>query len=101
MFVAEGSSTGLQPLPFREDPLAKGLAICSLPENRQNLITGTGIISTGLKLISVKLPEALIEGMDELVRRGLYPSRSAILRAAVRDLLKRELWGEEGKLEEE
>jgi hypothetical protein len=48
-----------------------------------------------------KLPEALIEGMDELVRRGLYPSRSAILRAAVRDLLKRELWGEGGKLEEE
>ena len=54
-----------------------------------------------MKLISVKLPEALIEGMDELVRRGLYPSRSAILRAAVRDLLKRELWGEEGKQEEE
>ncbi|MDT7860047.1 MAG: ribbon-helix-helix domain-containing protein [Candidatus Calditenuis sp.] len=54
-----------------------------------------------MKLISVKLPEALIEGMDELVRRGLYPSRSAILRAAVRDLLKRELWGEESKLEEE
>jgi metal-responsive CopG/Arc/MetJ family transcriptional regulator len=81
--------------------LAKDLAICRSPEKRQNLITGTGFLSTGLKLISVKLPEALIEGMDELVRRGLYPSRSAILRAAVRDLLKRELWGEEGKLEEE
>ncbi len=65
------------------------------------LISGTRVLSIGLKLISVKLPEALIEGMDELVRRGLYPSRSAILRAAVRDLLKRELWGEEGKLEEE
>jgi Arc/MetJ-type ribon-helix-helix transcriptional regulator len=30
--------------------------------------------------------------MDELVRRGLYPSRSAVMRAAVRDLLKKELW---------
>ena len=35
---------------------------------------------------------ALIEAMDELVRRGLYPSRSAVLRTAVRDLLKEELW---------
>jgi Arc/MetJ-type ribon-helix-helix transcriptional regulator len=30
--------------------------------------------------------------MDELVRRRLYPSRSAVMRAAVRDLLKKELW---------
>jgi len=47
-----------------------------------------------MKLISVKLPEALIEGMDELVRKGAYPSRSAILRTAVRDLLKKELWNQ-------
>jgi len=45
-----------------------------------------------VKLISVKMPEALIEGMDELVRRGSYPSRSAVMRTAVRDLLKKELW---------
>ncbi|MCS7095185.1 MAG: ribbon-helix-helix domain-containing protein [Thaumarchaeota archaeon] len=51
-----------------------------------------------MKLISVKLPEALVEGMDELIRRGVYPSRSALLRAAVRDLLRRELWGEEEKV---
>jgi Arc/MetJ-type ribon-helix-helix transcriptional regulator len=30
--------------------------------------------------------------MDELVRRRLYPSRSAVIRAAVRDLLRKELW---------
>jgi len=48
-----------------------------------------------MKLISVKLPEALIDGMDELVRKRVYPSRSAIMRAAVRDLLKRELWNEQ------
>ena len=45
-----------------------------------------------VKLISVKMPEAMIEGMDELVRRGVYPSRSAVMRTAVRDLLKKELW---------
>ena len=45
-----------------------------------------------VKLISVKMPEALIEGMDELVKRGAYPSRSAVMRTAVRDLLKKELW---------
>ncbi|MBS7609778.1 type II toxin-antitoxin system ParD family antitoxin [Candidatus Bathyarchaeota archaeon] len=45
-----------------------------------------------MKLITIKLPEALIEGIDELVRSGMYPSRSAAIRAAVRDLLRRELW---------
>jgi Arc/MetJ-type ribon-helix-helix transcriptional regulator len=45
-----------------------------------------------MKLVSLKIPDMLVEGMDELVRRGLYPSRSAVMRAAVRDLLKKELW---------
>ena len=31
-------------------------------------------------------------GLDELVRQNMYPSRSAAIRAAVRDLLRRELW---------
>lgn len=56
---------------------------------------GKRSVIPAMKLISVKLPEALVEGMDELIRRGVYPSRSALLRAAVRDLLRRELWGEE------
>ncbi len=50
-----------------------------------------------MKLVTVKLPEALIEGLDELVRSGMYPSRSSAIRAAVRDLLKRELWRGEGR----
>jgi Arc/MetJ-type ribon-helix-helix transcriptional regulator len=45
-----------------------------------------------MKLVTVKLPEALVAGLDELVNSGLYPSRSAAIRAAVRDMLKRELW---------
>jgi len=47
-----------------------------------------------MKLLSLKMPDALVEGMDELVRRGLYPSRSAVMRAAVRDLLRKELWSD-------
>jgi antitoxin ParD1/3/4 len=45
-----------------------------------------------MKLVTVLLPEAYLEGLDELVRAALYPSRIAAIRAAVRDLLKRELW---------
>ena len=45
-----------------------------------------------MKLVTVKLPEAVIEGLDELVRSGMYPSRSSAIRASVRDMLKRELW---------
>ena len=45
-----------------------------------------------MKLVTVLLPEGYIEGLGELVRQDMYPSRSAAIRAAVRDLLKRELW---------
>jgi len=47
---------------------------------------------TTMKLVTVLLPEASLRGLDELVRMGIYPSRSAAIRAAVRDLLKSELW---------
>jgi Arc/MetJ-type ribon-helix-helix transcriptional regulator len=46
------------------------------------------------------MPEALIEAMDELVKKGLYTSRSAELRTAVRDLLRRELWSITEKFKE-
>ena len=45
-----------------------------------------------LKLVTVLLPEAYLEGLDELVRANMYPSRSSVIRSAVRDLLKKELW---------
>jgi len=45
-----------------------------------------------MRVITVKLTEAMIQGIDELVKSGMYPSRSAVVRAAVRDLLKSELW---------
>jgi Arc/MetJ-type ribon-helix-helix transcriptional regulator len=37
-----------------------------------------------MRLLSLKMPDALVEGMDELVRRRLYPSRSAVIRGCTR-----------------
>jgi Arc/MetJ-type ribon-helix-helix transcriptional regulator len=50
-----------------------------------------------VKLVTVLLPEAYLEGLDELVRANMYPSRSSVIRSAVRDLLKKELWEKRGK----
>jgi Arc/MetJ-type ribon-helix-helix transcriptional regulator len=50
-----------------------------------------------LKLVTVLLPEAYLEGLDELVRANMYPSRSSAIRSAVRDMLKKELWAREEK----
>ena len=48
-----------------------------------------------LKLVTVKLPEAQVDGLGELVKMGMYPSKSAAIRAAIRDMLKNELWSTE------
>jgi len=45
-----------------------------------------------MRLITVKVPESYIEGLDDLVRSGRYSSRSEAIRIAIRDLLQRELW---------
>jgi len=47
---------------------------------------------TKMRIISVQLPQGLINAMDQLVRRGVYPSRSEIIREAIRELLKKELY---------
>jgi Arc/MetJ-type ribon-helix-helix transcriptional regulator len=47
-----------------------------------------------LKTASITLPDAYLEGLDELVRSGMYPSRSDAIRSAIRDLLESELWKE-------
>ena len=49
-------------------------------------------LAVALKLVTVKLPEKLIDDVDQLVKAGIYHSRSDAIRAAVRDLLRRELW---------
>lgn len=45
-----------------------------------------------MRLISVYVPEIYLEGLDELVKKGMYKDRSEAIRVAIRDLLKRELW---------
>lgn len=45
-----------------------------------------------MRAVTVRLPEAMLEGIDELIKAGMYQNRSAAIRAAVRDLLKKELW---------
>jgi antitoxin ParD1/3/4 len=60
-------------------------------------IKSQGLYGDSMKLVTVKLPEALIEGLDELTSSGMYPSRSAAIRAAVRDMLKKELWIREAR----
>jgi len=42
------------------------------------------------KIVTVKLPEELLEMLDELVRSGKYSSRNEAIRAAIRLLLQHE-----------
>ncbi len=49
-----------------------------------------------LRLITVKMSEIYVDGVDRLVELGMYPSRSEAIRVAIRDLLRRELWPAEG-----
>jgi Arc/MetJ-type ribon-helix-helix transcriptional regulator len=48
--------------------------------------------SSNMKLVTVLLPEAHLNGLDDLVRTKMYASRSCVIRNAVRDLLKREYY---------
>ncbi|MEB2836088.1 MAG: ribbon-helix-helix domain-containing protein [Desulfurococcales archaeon] len=45
-----------------------------------------------MRFVTAKVPDIYVEGLDELVRRGLYRTRSEAVRAAIRELLRRELW---------
>lgn len=54
-----------------------------------------------LRLISIKLPNAYIDGLNKLVEMGIYPNRSEAIRVAVRDMLKKELWSIENKVKKE
>lgn len=43
-----------------------------------------------MKLITLNLPEAYIEGIEKLVQAEIYPNRSETIRHAVRDLIIKE-----------
>jgi len=46
-----------------------------------------------LRIITVKMPDLYLEGIGKLVK-----NRSEVIRAAVRELLRRELWMKEVEL---
>ncbi|WP_297497576.1 ribbon-helix-helix domain-containing protein [Thermococcus sp.] len=50
-----------------------------------------------MRIVSVQLPQGLINAMDQLVKMGVYPNRSEIIREAIRELLKKELYRLEAK----
>ncbi|MEN2999092.1 MAG: ribbon-helix-helix domain-containing protein [Acidilobaceae archaeon] len=52
-----------------------------------------------VRLVTVKMPDMYVKGVDELVRAGRYSSRSEVIRIAIRELLRRELWGSGYRLE--
>lgn len=45
-----------------------------------------------MRLVTVKMSEIYVNGVDRLVDEGMYPSRSEAIRVAIRDLLRKELW---------
>ena len=44
-----------------------------------------------MKVISLRLPDKLIEEIDELVSSGMYANRTEALREAARNLLKSQI----------
>lgn len=55
--------------------------------------TKQGLVT--MQLITVQIPTAILEGLDDAVRKGLTSSRAEALRDACRDLLKfHGLWKE-------
>jgi Arc/MetJ-type ribon-helix-helix transcriptional regulator len=45
-----------------------------------------------MRVVTICLPETYVEGMDALIKKDMYPSRSEVIRIAIRDLLVAELW---------
>lgn len=45
-----------------------------------------------MKLISLYVPEPLLDLLDRLVEAKMYPNRAEAIRAAIRDLVKTEAW---------
>jgi len=48
--------------------------------------------SSNMKLITVNIPKSYLEDLEELVKLGMYSSRSEAIRIAVRDLIWDEFW---------
>jgi len=41
-----------------------------------------------MEMVSIHIPKQMLEQLDQMVKLGIYPSRSEVIRAAVREFLK-------------
>jgi len=41
-----------------------------------------------MEVVSIHIPKQMLEQLDQMVKLGIYPSRSEAIRAAVREFLK-------------
>ena len=48
------------------------------------------IVNERMVLVSLHMPKGLLDELDELVRKGIFPSRSEAIRIAVRELVEKE-----------
>lgn len=62
----------------------------------QNFLDSHVVRIRNMNLVTVKMSDIYVNGLDKLVELGMYPSRSEAIRVAIRDLLRRELWPENG-----
>ncbi len=51
------------------------------------------ILGARMRVVTICMPESYVEGVDKLIKQGMYPNRSEVIRIAIRDLLVEELWG--------
>jgi Arc/MetJ-type ribon-helix-helix transcriptional regulator len=51
---------------------------------------------SGMKLITLYLPETYIKALDQLVNECFYPNRAEAIRVAIRDLISAEVWRRKG-----
>ena len=52
-------------------------------------------------LVSFHIPQKMLQQIEELVRQGLFPSRSEVIRSAIRELLLKHKVQKEGPKEVE
>jgi len=57
-------------------------------------------IKAKMILITVHIPKQMLEELDELIKKGVFPSRSEAIRIAIRELIKKEKVKESEKIEE-
>jgi len=41
-----------------------------------------------MEMVSIHIPKQMLKQLDQMVKLGIYPSRSEAIRAAVREFLK-------------